>query len=387
MHRTFGHESRARSGLIAAAIAVVTATATAAAGAGPGTVPDPGDGEPRTGSAPEAVGAVGEPERGLPDRQRAAALAEREGCEKAPSADSGRVSEEIADRVVHRPGFALKVGNEVSPYGVTSLFVLPRSTLRLEAVLLEGNERFVAAAEKGRLVRVAPTTWTYRAPATPGVYGLTLCDMRGNRTMYVNVFVLEPYDGEDVFHGYRIGRYERIPLRDDPAYEMPDGFVRVTKDNEGTWVSPHFQLRQFLCKQESEYPKFLVLRTRLLIKLEMLLEALDAEGIRADGLHVMSGYRTPWYNRAIGNSTRYSRHAYGDAADVFVDNDRDACMDDITGDGEATEADARTLAAVIEARSEDAWYAPFAGGLGVYGPAPHRGPFIHIDTRGRRARW
>ena len=29
----------------------------------------------------------------------------------------------------------------------------------------------------------------------------------------------------------------------------------------------------------------------------------------------------------------------------------------------------------------------FDGGLGVYGPASHRGPFVHIDLRGYRARW
>jgi hypothetical protein len=28
-----------------------------------------------------------------------------------------------------------------------------------------------------------------------------------------------------------------------------------------------------------------------------------------------------------------------------------------------------------------------AGGLSTYGPKPHRGPFIHVDTRGTEARW
>jgi hypothetical protein len=191
-----------------------------------------------------------------------------------------------------------------------------------------------------------------------------------------------------MFHGYRIGKYERLPLRNDPAYAMPRGMVRVTRGNEDTWVSPHFQLRQFLCKQESGYPKFLVLRTRLLTKLEMLIESLHGRDVDVDGLFVMSAYRTPWYNRAIGNTTNFSRHAYGDAADVFVDNDRNGWMDDLTGDGRSTSADARIVAAAIESMTEDAWYAPFAGGLGLYDPRPPvRGPFVHVDTRGRRARW
>lgn len=61
----------------------------------------------------------------------------------------------------------------------------------------------------------------------------------------------------------------------------------------------------------------------------------------------MSGYRTPYYNRSIGNETRYSRHVYGDAADIYVDDDDDGIMDDLDGDGKSTLDDARTLGEVI----------------------------------------
>ncbi|WP_376696195.1 hypothetical protein [Wenzhouxiangella sp. EGI_FJ10305] len=27
------------------------------------------------------------------------------------------------------------------------------------------------------------------------------------------------------------------------------------------------------------------------------------------------------------------------------------------------------------------------GGLGLYGPRSHRGPFVHVDARGNAARW
>lgn len=69
----------------------------------------------------------------------------------------------------------------------------------------------------------------------------------------------------------------------------------------------------------------MLLTTRLLLKLELLLDAFRERGIDAETLFVMSGYRTADYNRLIGNTTSYSRHAYGDAADVFVD--RDGVMD------------------------------------------------------------
>ena len=47
----------------------------------------------------------------------------------------------------------------------------------------------------------------------------------------------------------------------------------------------------------------------------------------------------------------------------------------------------KSQGAAIEDMVDDAWYAPFRGGLSVYGPKPHRGPFVHVDTRGSRARW
>lgn len=308
-------------------------------------------------------------------------------CDSAEVSPDGGSAQAVAQRDRGRVGFALKVGDEINPYRVMSVFVLPGETIELEAVLLHGDERFVALAEVGALSRVDASSWRYVAPAEPGSYAISVCERRSNESLFVNVFVMRPYDGAERVSGYRIGNYERLPLRNDPAYEMPRGLVEVTEENQDTWITPHLQLRQFLCKQESGWPKFVVLRTALLIKLEMLIDRLEDEGIAVDGVYVMSGYRTPWYNRAIGNTTRYSRHAYGDAADVFIDNDGDGRMDDLTGDGKVTSADAQIIADAIEAMTDDAWYAPFAGGLKVYGPRPHRGPFVHIDTRGRRARW
>jgi hypothetical protein len=62
-------------------------------------------------------------------------------------------------------------------------------------------------------------------------------------------------------------------------------------------------------------------------------------------------------------------------------------MDDVTGDGAATRADAQWLARRVESLQHRSDAPPEIGGLGVYGPAPHRGPFVHVDARGHRARW
>jgi hypothetical protein len=101
----------------------------------------------------------------------------------------------------------------------------------------------------------------------------------------------------------------------------------------------------------------------------------------------MSGYRTPYYNQTIGNETRYSRHLYGGAADIYVDEDGDGAMDDLDRDGRVDLDDAKVVAGLIERLSGSSWYRPFTGGLGLYRANPAHGPFLHVDVRGYPARW
>ena len=76
---------------------------------------------------------------------------------------------------------------------------------------------------------------------------------------------------------------------------------------------------------------------------------------------------------------------YGDAADIFVDADGDGKMDDLTGDGRVTLADARWLAGVAE--RVEATHPSLTGGIGIYRANGAHGPFVHVDVRGNRARW
>jgi hypothetical protein len=146
-------------------------------------------------------------------------------------------------------------------------------------------------------------------------------------------------------------------------------------------------LGQFVSKQPGGFPKYLVLRERLLIKLELLLEEARKAGIRATTFRIMSAYRTPSYNRSIGNETRYSRHVYGDAADIYVDEDGDGSMDDLNGDGRVTLDDARALAGMADSLRGRTWYTPLEGGLGLYPATAWHGPFVHVDVRGHHVSW
>lgn len=283
--------------------------------------------------------------------------------------------------------FAVRFKDEVSPYRLTSLFALPGEEIGIEAVPDSRPSRFEACSESGELTRRDDDEWTWRAPSRPGLYSLYVHDRDTGETLLLNAFVMVPYDGADRINGYRIGRYERVPLYGNPVYQMPRGMVEVTPDLLDVRLSPHFRLGQFVCKQESRYPKYAIVSERLLLKLESLLEKVNERGIAADTFAVLSGFRTPEYNRSIGNETRYSRHLYGDAADIYVDRDEDGQMDDLDGDGKSDAADARLLAGIVEESTAEAWYRPFVGGLGLYGPAPHHGAFIHVDTRGFQVRW
>jgi hypothetical protein len=173
------------------------------------------------------------------------------------------------------------------------------------------------------------------------------------------------------------------------AYANPPGFIEVGSNDVTTPVSLHFRLGDFLTHDQAAiWPKYLVLREDLVDKLELIIDELERRGVAVRTMSVMSGFRTPWYN-ARGGSTagraELSRHMYGDAADVFVDNDGDGRMDDLNHDGRVDSRDAQVIVKAAEAveRAHD----DLIGGAGVYRATRAHGPFAHIDVRGRHARW
>ena len=224
-------------------------------------------------------------------------------------------------------------------------------------------------------------------PRNPGVYRW-LADAR----QALSLVVLTPFSAKV---GGRIGNYrmgewpfERRAPR-DPAYENPQGFVEVTPETMGTRVSEHFTLGQFVTKgQEDVWPKYLALDRRLVDKLELTIEEMRRDGHAIPGLFVMSGFRTPDYNGAAGDTSgrsAVSRHLYGDAADVYPDSSGRGWIDDLNRDGRRDIRDARVLAAAAEAVEQR--HPELVGGIGIYPGNGSHGPFVHIDARGKRARW
>jgi uncharacterized protein YcbK (DUF882 family) len=269
-------------------------------------------------------------------------------------------------------------------------FRLPGSDLADEA-----DPAIRAVFEKETTGAIVPTAGQGGVPAEAGVYKIAVEIDRARRQLDdLRLITLRPFAEKK---GEKIGLYYlgRWPFEGGAKpttrgnYANPTGFIEVTRQNKDTLVSEHFKLGDFLTKDQHDvWPKYLVLEPRLLDKLELVIQDLQKRGHTVKHVQVMSGFRTPRYNRSGGNTggrANLSRHMYGDGADVFVDNDRNGNMDDLNRDGRVDAADAKVIGDAAE--RVEARYPALVGGIGIYRACCGHGPFTHIDTRGYRARW
>ena len=283
-------------------------------------------------------------------------------------------------------GYTVKVSSRETQYQLMSFFILPNEKVSFEVV--QGNKSLPFIIEGKRLAKTqVKKNFTWVAPKEPGYYRLRIAPDMHKSTELI-MFVMRPLS--DVKQGkldaFNIGTYPAKKLKALDVYAPPQGFVMVTKEMESMYISPHYKLGQFLCKQRDNYPKYLTLHTQLLNKLELLTQAVNDEGIATNGFVVMSGFRTPHYNKILNNAV-YSYHQWGGAADIFIDeNPKNGVMDDLNKDGKTDQQDAQYLAEIVEKLDHSLGDA-YDGGMGLYEATPHHGPFVHIDVRGYKARW
>ncbi|QDP51311.1 MAG: putative peptidase M15 [Prokaryotic dsDNA virus sp.] len=121
-------------------------------------------------------------------------------------------------------------------------------------------------------------------------------------------------------------------------------------------LSKNFKKSEFKCRDGTKVPE------RLMENLEELVENLqiirDFIGVP---MHIISGYRTPSYNKKIGGSTK-SQHMKAKAADIVVKTLSPAALRDIINH------------LIEEGKIKK-------GGVGLYRK------FVHYDVRGRNTRW
>lgn len=309
-----------------------------------------------------------------------------EATEAAGVEDDGSVRSASPGRAT----FSVRVGDLTIPYRVFLITAMPRERVPIRVVPTEGDSTlaFDVEAAGGEVRRLDRRSWSWTAPPEPGLHPLRVRRLDTGEIVTLNAVVLVPMErvGDGRIEGYPVGTYPSEPYRGLPRYEAPPGLIRMTAEDADLPVSPHLTLGQFPQHRPATWPKYLVLDGRLLLKLERLLERARRRGIDVTRFRVLSGYRSPWYNRSIGRPL-YSRHIYGDAADVYVDEDGDGRMDDLDGDGRVGLRDADLLHRIVEAMDASGGRPSLVGGLGKYPTTPNHGPFIHVDVREYRARW
>jgi uncharacterized protein YcbK (DUF882 family) len=265
-------------------------------------------------------------------------------------------------------------------------------------VLAPGDTLDVPAAPPGATVQLSPqgggqAVGAEQAQQNPGIWNVVLKMADAIRpASAVNVITLVPLSAKKAgrIGTYRVGSwpFERGGAP-KPSYEPPAGLVRVTPENRDLYVSEHVQLKDLLTKgQEGVWPKYVAMQPQALDKVELTIQELKRSGHPVKNIFMVSAFRTPTYNESGGNPAgraALSRHMYGDAMDFAVDNDNDGRMDDLNGDGRVTVADARVIGQAAD-RVEKA-HPELVGGIGIYTPTGAHSGFVHVDTRGYRARW
>ena len=229
-----------------------------------------------------------------------------------------------------------------------------------------------------------------RAVSTPGIHSIQDSSVSQQVKLITVLPFSEKFGGK--VGSYRLGFWpaEKRGARSE-AYENPEGFIEVTPENVDAPVSEHFKLGDFVTHNQSDvWPKYIVLREEMIDKLELVLADLKSRGVHVESVRVMSGFRTPEYNSEgvgprRGGRARDSRHQFGDAADIMIDNDHDGRMDDLNHDRKSNMKDNQVILDAVN-RVEHA-HPDLTGGFGVYRGTRQHGPFVHIDVRGNAARW
>ncbi|HEX9083316.1 MAG TPA: hypothetical protein VF836_01145, partial [Gemmatimonadaceae bacterium] len=239
----------------------------------------------------------------------------------------------------------------------------------------------------------AESTSTFVAPQRPGIWSLALKVGSAIKPLAdFSVITLRPATEKKSgrLGLYYIGNWPAARKgRPGVSYAPPNGFIEVTPQNQNTQLSEHFKIKDFLPHdQQNVWPKYVVIDIKMIDKDELVLQDLKEHGINPNGVRVLSGFRTPQYNAGGGDPrgrAALSRHMYGDANDIFIDNDGDGQMDDLNHDGRVNIADAKVIQDAVN-RVERA-HPSLIGGCGIYSGTSAHGPFTHIDTRGYPARW
>ncbi|HEX6629065.1 MAG TPA: D-Ala-D-Ala carboxypeptidase family metallohydrolase [Gemmatimonadaceae bacterium] len=220
------------------------------------------------------------------------------------------------------------------------------------------------------------------APPEAGFFHMALLKANQQRAVEgLTLAVLVPFEEKQggMLKGYRIGTYlaERIRGKTPP----PEGFLEIRPADLDIPITKHLRVGDFLNHdQQGVWPSFAAVNPKLLDKLELVIQEIARwhgdKAVADVELDVHSGFRAPAHNRRVRRAASDSQHQYGDAADVAID---------ANGDGRVTAIDSRMVGLAVEI--VELKHPELVGGLGIYTSGHSSTNYVHIDVRGRRARW
>ena len=118
--------------------------------------------------------------------------------------------------------FSVRFRDDISPYRVFGVFVMPGERLELEVV--RGREGNFLMSDPSGITRVTgKARWNWVSPQTPGLHVLRVTRLDTQEIMTLNVFVKVPRveTRQGRVNGYRVGHYPQKPLRGLAVYEPP----------------------------------------------------------------------------------------------------------------------------------------------------------------------
>jgi len=222
----------------------------------------------------------------------------------------------------------------------------------------------------------------------PGRYPIIITSHYNGKELQaiVQVFVLVPFNRvvNGRLDGFVIGQY---PDPKKPHHRYPRGFIRVEKEDKDIHITENYTLGDFLPHNYRRWPRYEIVNEKLALKLELVTREFVARGMMERKFKFLSAFRPPARNKK-GGQAEFSRHMYGCAVDIFIDDGaKKHWIDDLNYDRRVDVFDALVMYRIIDDMEKDGQLKGLEGGLGAYPTARGHGPFVHMDYRGNFARW
>ncbi len=293
---------------------------------------------------------------------------------------------------------------DLSFAGNPLVVMLPGESLQVAAEA-DGQPGRLAVIKDGKIIR-EDTVLNFTAPEKPGAFYISVAAVAGEQNRRGEICVLVPHKAtaRRSNQGWLvrvdetpIGEYRQASasgnakVKDNPdSYQPPVWWMRITDMNASFEVSPGVKADDLVAPSEdtgTKHTDIVPVCYSMWTAITTLRNGLSARGIPGSALRVISGFRTPPYNRSIG-SNAFGRHVYGDAFDFYINlaGGENIKAADLNRDGKLDRRDAYPIVAVIEDLQAEGKLP--MGGIGVYNTigGDHE-VSLHLDVRGHRATW